>query len=443
MPSQNIPALTGLRFFAAMAIVVWHTQTGYFFKYGAFDPFNLAGAVQLFFVLSGFVLTLGADRYRSKADFFVARVARIWPAHIAALAFFLMVMYPGGLGSVPRLVLNVLLLQAWSPDRAVFWSYNAPSWSVSCELFFYAMFPVIYLCLQRQTLTRVVLAVAALFCTIVLAGKIYPATDIVWLAEDNPLAGLASFAIGVAVGIWHKRAPPSAGGYGGSSSVIQVSVLILAIGANAYLAWHVARIDPAPATFIVFSGPAPIYAAMLLVLARYDGWLSRALSHRVIVYGGEISYAIYLFHQIIIRWHAGHLMAFASIPVWLQYAGMIIATLLIAASIHHLIERPARRWIVAGWAASWGPGSPIRAQVTTESGDTYSVPVEVEGGAVTQVHWRNGGNMNVEGGDLEAGEAMGTNSRGEPAAPTAPTSTSSRPGAARAAWTACRRRLRR
>jgi hypothetical protein len=53
------------------------------------------------------------------------------------------------------------------------------------------------------------------------------------------------------------------------------------------------------------------------------------------------------------------------------------------------------------------------AQVTTESGDTYSVPVEVEDGAVTQVHWPNGGNMNVEGGDLEAGEAMGTNSRGE------------------------------
>jgi len=53
------------------------------------------------------------------------------------------------------------------------------------------------------------------------------------------------------------------------------------------------------------------------------------------------------------------------------------------------------------------------AQVTTESGDTYSVPVEVEGGAVTQVHWPNGGNMNVDGGDLEAGEATGTNSRGE------------------------------
>jgi hypothetical protein len=52
------------------------------------------------------------------------------------------------------------------------------------------------------------------------------------------------------------------------------------------------------------------------------------------------------------------------------------------------------------------------AQVTTDSG-TYSVPVEVEDGEVTQVHWPNGGDMNVEGGDLDGGEASGINSRGD------------------------------
>jgi peptidoglycan/LPS O-acetylase OafA/YrhL len=72
----SFPALTGLRFFAAMAIVLWHSQTG-FFKPGAFDPFCLTGAVPLFFGLSGFVLTINAGKYRSWADFFVARIARI------------------------------------------------------------------------------------------------------------------------------------------------------------------------------------------------------------------------------------------------------------------------------------------------------------------------------------------------------------------------------
>jgi hypothetical protein len=52
------------------------------------------------------------------------------------------------------------------------------------------------------------------------------------------------------------------------------------------------------------------------------------------------------------------------------------------------------------------------ATVTTKSG-TYSVPVEVEDGEVTTVHWPNGGNMRVNGADIEDGEASGYNSRGD------------------------------
>ena len=140
-----IPALTGLRLFAALAILLWHSQTGYFFRLGAFRPFFLAGAVPLFFVLSGFVLTIGIEKYRSWLDFFVARIARIWPAHLAALAFFIAVLFPFSIdliqqpGGMRRLILNIFLLQDWSPNQATFWSYNAPSWSVSCEMFLYGL----------------------------------------------------------------------------------------------------------------------------------------------------------------------------------------------------------------------------------------------------------------------------------------------------------------
>ena len=52
------------------------------------------------------------------------------------------------------------------------------------------------------------------------------------------------------------------------------------------------------------------------------------------------------------------------------------------------------------------------ATVTTDSG-TYTVPVEVEDGEVTHVDWPNGGNMTVQGADLQDGEADGTNLRGD------------------------------
>lgn len=58
-------------------------------------------------------------------------------------------------------------------------------------------------------------------------------------------------------------------------------------------------------------------------------------------------------------------------------------------------------------------GGTYDATVTTDSG-SYSVPVEVESGEVTQVHWPNCGNMTVSGAEISAGEATGVNSRGDP-----------------------------
>ena len=53
------------------------------------------------------------------------------------------------------------------------------------------------------------------------------------------------------------------------------------------------------------------------------------------------------------------------------------------------------------------------ATVTTESG-SYTVPVEVSDGNVENVDWPNGGEMTLDGAELDGNEADGTNSRGEP-----------------------------
>ncbi len=63
-------------------------------------------------------------------------------------------------------------------------------------------------------------------------------------------------------------------------------------------------------------------------------------------------------------------------------------------------------------APAYSEGGTYDAVVTTDSG-SYTVPVEVEGGAVTYVHWPNGGDMHVYGADITGGEAQGWNSRDE------------------------------
>ncbi len=197
-----------------MAIVLWHSQTGYFFPPRAFAPFYLAGAVPVFFVLSGLVLTIGFDKYHSRSDFFVARIARVWPAHMAALVWLFLVFYPYSLDffyhteTVLRLVVNVLLLQAWSPNVATYWSYNAPSWSVSCKLFAYAAFPLAFAVLRRQTLARAVTIVAVIFCAIVAVDELHPGVDASWLGGVNPISCFGAFAVGIATGVWRRKLPP-------------------------------------------------------------------------------------------------------------------------------------------------------------------------------------------------------------------------------------------
>ena len=137
-------------------------------------------------------------------------------------------------------------------------------------------------------------------------------------------------------------------------TIIQGIALVFALAANAFFASHPVPATPAVTAFILLYGPAPFYAALLLALARYNGLVSQALSYPIIVYGGEISYSIYLFHQIFIRWHSGMLSTLSILPIWCQYAGILAATLLTAALVHRLVEQPARRWLMAGWKhLSW------------------------------------------------------------------------------------------
>jgi peptidoglycan/LPS O-acetylase OafA/YrhL len=372
MKTQNIPALTGLRFFAAMAIVLTHSQIGNFFKPGAFAPVYLAGAVPVFFVLSGFVLTLGFDKQRPWADFFIARVARIWPTHLAAIVFLFAIFYPYSMDffhhseTMKQLALNVLLLQAWSPHVATYWSYNAPSWSLSCEMFFYAVFPVAASFLWRNTFAKLAVVCAAIFCGTVLADKAIPHLDPYWLGSVNPLVSFSAFAIGVASGIWHRRRIIPATSLV-RDSALQATALALALGANASFATFHAHITPGADAFLATFAAAPFYAVLILSLARHDGLVSRFLSLRPIVYGGEISFAIYLFHQLFIRWHWSYQAKFNGIPVWEQYAGMMALVFATSIIAHHLVEKPAQRAILAGWRrllpttqADRSPVSPAR-----------------------------------------------------------------------------------
>jgi peptidoglycan/LPS O-acetylase OafA/YrhL len=78
------------------------------------------------------------------------------------------------------------------------------------------------------------------------------------------------------------------------------------------------------------------------------------LSLRIFVLLGEISYSIYLVHQILLRWYRWERDAFLGIAEWLQLGAFVAVLLVLSYLIWSMIERPARARIVGLWPAHGG-----------------------------------------------------------------------------------------
>src|SRR5262245_11578019 len=156
MRTPEIPALTGIRFYAALFVYLSHVVVvpGVDVFVGGHVVFN-AGVVgvSFFFVLSGFILTYNyAGSFRTGVSeagykkFVWDRLTKIYPVHFATLLLEapMSILSPNRPFLWGALPFHLLLLQCFWPSRTPeFYNYlNIPSWSVSCEWFFYLLAPM-------------------------------------------------------------------------------------------------------------------------------------------------------------------------------------------------------------------------------------------------------------------------------------------------------------
>jgi peptidoglycan/LPS O-acetylase OafA/YrhL len=148
---ENLPALTGLRGLAALVVVVFHTRRLGGVEFASFAPVidHSYIAVDVFFVLSGFILThVYGSRFTAQwsrtdiAEFWWARIARCYPIHLFMLVLFLRNWRLPGNG-LPGLLLNLFMLNVWGS------AWNPVAWSISAEFHAYALFPFIVGALLR------------------------------------------------------------------------------------------------------------------------------------------------------------------------------------------------------------------------------------------------------------------------------------------------------
>jgi len=342
--------LTGVRFFLALGVVLFHYQLQWTLPdeaAGLLDRARLG--VDVFFILSGFILTHvylqrdGAPDYRR---FLAARFARIYPAHLFILLGMLGLVLLAplfGVGLEPGrfnpadFASTLLLVQAWFPrETMVLW--NGPAWSLSAEWFAYLAFPAYAaLALRLRARPWVIIALAAILFVALDAfyraqfGRVLPR------AEDSLgiLRIIPEFLYGIGLYYLGQRWAPSP----------RLSVMGALAGTATLLV--LMQIGTDDRIIVAAAGPF-ILSLALLAKAR----VRTCLSHPIALFAGEASFALYLVHIPILMVWRNAAQAFSGWPGdyrmgMAELAAMLVLTLAAAAAIHIFVERPGRRLLRA------------------------------------------------------------------------------------------------
>jgi peptidoglycan/LPS O-acetylase OafA/YrhL len=346
-PVVRLQSLTSLRFFAALLVVFIHAGSllsaskiaHLFFGYGY-------TGVSFFFVLSGFVLTWSYSSRRSAGRFYWLRFSRIWPLHAVTLLYAGLwisqswVPSPAGVGAI------VLGLQAFVPVPKVFYGLNGVSWSLSCEAFFYLLFPFVVPLLMRQRGRRLLAVAAAIPVLLVAAPAVVYAVSpsngwvqqhTEWLFFVNPGYRFGEFLTGVLAALavtrgWRPRVPVGV--------VVAGIALTFAVFVRLGLSDGIRVPRPYAAAILL-----PGFAALIVAAASRElSGHSHLLRARPLVFLGESSFALYLVHQLVLRtvnWR--HLSPSLHGPSVALFGSFLAVALVVAATLHLLVERPVER----------------------------------------------------------------------------------------------------
>ncbi len=344
------PALTGLRGAAAVWVASYHLLLPASLVGGL--PARVLGrgylAVDLFFVLSGYVLALNYGEragWASLPSFLWRRWARIFPLYglILAVRLCYTAWRYGGFGvgrpwiaapvghpwtDIPA---NLLLVQSWGLAPSI----TGPAWSVSVEWAAYVAFPALAALMLRQPSLRA-MAGGAAACGLVLAVCLLNGGLDVW---DGRTAGpllrcLGGFTIGVGLfrlSCWRpaqRVAAATAAGW------LAGAVLLAA------LLWR------APDLAVY-----PVLCALVLCAACGQHGVCAWLAAPGAVRLGELSYAVYMLHIFLLH-PLDQLRALTGLmlpPVAADglAVGLVGVFLVQAASlVHDRVEQPTRAWLV-------------------------------------------------------------------------------------------------
>ena len=334
--TPQLHALTGLRGIAAWLVVVYHFREALV----PLAPRALlvvaaqgALAVDLFFVLSGFIIALNyrkvfrVDGMRAYGHFLLLRLARIYPLHIVMLAVFVLYITLVSLArgrdefhGVSYVVESIFLVQAWIPGTEP--ALNVPAWSISTEMFAYLLFPAMALVAERA---RAWAAFGVLGAALLVLMVFAPAFG--GLRGDIAHFGLARCVLEFTAGVMVQRLWELGGHrpWLGTAALAASIALTLCFAAGA------------PDSLVM---PAA-FCCVVYGLAVPGTPLRHLLTGRALMWLGRISYATYLSHEFV-KICVKFVLDRPGLPAWVPLPVYILAVLLVSWLLYELVELPGR-----------------------------------------------------------------------------------------------------
>jgi peptidoglycan/LPS O-acetylase OafA/YrhL len=367
LSTRRLPELDGLRGIACGLVVAWHClvlpadslvmptvpagHNSILSWIGVPLSQIMVGGVDLFFVLSGFLIVgilmdhRGADNYFRV--FWSRRVLRIFPVYFLLLATYVVALAVDGALHVPALDVWLisdklptwpyfLFLQNYSmamaDDVGSYWV--GITWSLAVEEQFYLLIPLLVFVLNRKQVLGLALACVVLAPVI----RSWPGTSFSWMYFATPSRMDAlMFGVIVACLVRSERALNVCRTWRYALDVLALAVLAVFVNSRAM---------DLPRTFS-FTLLAIMFAYCILRIFLFEKGLYRwALRFPALVWLGGISYPLYMYHQAANGLVNGFL--FGAAPAILNWKGLATALLVLAIAVSlaalstRYFERPFR-----------------------------------------------------------------------------------------------------
>lgn len=273
-----------LRFGAAFAVVLFHIGSGYQIDFG--NNINLfsigAAGVDIFFVLSGFIIALTTDPERGAWYFCRRRIVRVVPLYwVLTLGIALIgVLLPDLLNSTNvnlEFFLKSLFFIPYERSDGAIQPLLFLGWTLNYEMFFYSIYAVCLLLGWKSPLLPVSVVIA-----LVITGRVFDSSNVIFRFYSNPI--MLEFALGIIIYLLYNKNP---GWFNGKTLLFSLVAMIIYVSSLFLpnIPWLLASAAPATLLVISFIGFKP----------------QNSLFISLLVFLGNASYSLYLSHPYVIQ----------------------------------------------------------------------------------------------------------------------------------------------